>query len=91
MHLYKPMHFAGPFLGHAIGTLVAAFLASKIGASNQKMLALLMGIVFLAGGITMVMQLPAPVWFSALDLIVAYIPMALLGWKLAGSPNQKKV
>jgi|TARA_B110000263_G_scaffold247202_1_gene259625 hypothetical protein len=31
----------------------------------------------------MVKILPAPFWFISLDLIVAYIPMGYLGWKLA--------
>ncbi len=35
----------------------------------------------------MVLQLPSPMWFNALDLIVAYIPMAYLGGKLV---NRKK-
>ncbi len=40
---------------------------------------------FLLGGITNVFLLPAPVWFAALDLIGAYIPMGWLGGKLAKS------
>jgi hypothetical protein len=32
----------------------------------------------------MVVLLPeTPLWFVALDLVVAYIPMGWLGWKLA--------
>ena len=41
------------------------------------------GFAFLAGGVMMVLTLPAtPVWFILLDLIVAYLPMAYLGYKL---------
>jgi hypothetical protein len=45
-------------------------------------IALGIGVLFLIGGTAAVMMLPAPMWFSALDLIVAYIPMAWLGGKI---------
>lgn len=32
MHLFKPKHFIMPFLAHAVGTLVGAFLAAKLAA-----------------------------------------------------------
>jgi len=45
--------------------------------------AMAIGFAFLAGGVMMVLMLPAtPVWFILLDLIVAYLPMAYLGYKL---------
>jgi hypothetical protein len=36
----------------------------------------------LAGGITNVVLLPSPMWFNALDLLGAYIPMGWIGWKI---------
>ena len=27
--------------------------------------------------------IPAPLWFEALDIVVCYIPMAYIGWKLS--------
>ncbi|MCL9805243.1 hypothetical protein NAT51_06910 [Flavobacterium amniphilum] len=84
MHLFKPKHFVGPFLAHAIGVLVGAFMAARFGASKNFILAMIVGGFFLMGGIYMVCILPAPIWFSALDVLVAYIPMAYLGWKLSG-------
>jgi hypothetical protein len=83
MHLYQPKHFISPFLAHALGTLIGAFTAAKIAISNHKLLALLIGGVFLIGGIMMVVQLPSPMWFNILDLVGAYIPMAWLGHKFA--------
>jgi hypothetical protein len=77
------MHFATPFLAHALGTLAGAAVASFIAASYKKIFALIIGAVFLAGGITMVFIIPAPVWFITLDLVVAYLPMGWLGWFLA--------
>lgn len=85
MHLMEPKHFLMPFLAHALGTLVGAFVCTKIARTHQLILALIIGAIFLSGGIMMVMMLPSPLWFTALDLGLAYIPMAWLGWKLAGS------
>ena len=73
-------YFIFPFLAHAIGTLAGAFSSIKI--SKNIINAIIVGIYFLSGGIYMVVILPSPIWFICLDLIIAYIPMALLGWKL---------
>lgn len=83
MHLFEPKHFLMPFLAHALGAFTGAFLAAKIASSHQMKFALLIGILFLAGGITNVILLPSPLWFSILDIAVAYIPMAYLAYKLA--------
>jgi hypothetical protein len=82
-HLFQPKNFIPPFLAHALGTLAGAFATSKIAANNNLKLALVIGAFFLVGGIMMVNALPAPIWFDVLDLVVAYIPMAWLGHKLA--------
>lgn len=79
IHLFGPEHFLFPFLAHALGTLVGAVLAYAIAASRRRVLALLVGAAFLAGGITNVFTLPAPAWFNAVDLVLAYLPMAWLG------------
>ena len=81
MHLMQPKHFIFPFLAHAIGTLVGAFLAAKLSANSPMRLALVVGAFFLAGGLMMVFQLPSPTWFNILDIGAAYFPMAYLGGK----------
>lgn len=83
MHLFAPKHFLFPFLAHALGTLVGAFVAAKIAVTKQGMMALIVGVFFLAGGVANVFMLPSPMWFNILDLAVAYIPMAWLGSRLA--------
>ena len=83
MHLFEPKHFLMPFLAHALGTFAGAFLTAKIAASHHLKFALGIGILFLAGGITNVILLPSPLWFSILDIAGAYIPMAYLAYKLA--------
>lgn len=83
MHLFEPKHFIFPFLAHALGTFVGAYLAALIAANHKIKFALGIGVFFLAGGIASVMMLPSPTWFTVLDLAGAYIPMAFLAGKLA--------
>jgi len=83
IHLFEPKHFIMPFLAHALGTLVGAIVATWIAPSHKKTFALVIGLFFLLGGIVNAFALPSPAWFIGLDLIVAYIPMALLGHKIA--------
>ncbi|PCJ80961.1 MAG: hypothetical protein COA49_06550 [Bacteroidetes bacterium] len=78
-------HFITPFFAHALGTLSGAFVAAVVASTNKKIFALVIGTLFLAGGIAMVFIITAPVWFIVLDLIVAYIPMGWIGWRLASS------
>jgi len=85
MHLFEAKHFIFPFLAHAFGTLVGAFIAAKIAASHKVKFALGIGAFFMLGGITNAFMLPSPVWFIVLDLLGAYIPMGYLGGKLAES------
>lgn len=75
-------HFVFPFLAHALGTLVAALVAALIAGTHKMRIAMGIGGLFLVGGIAASMMIPAPSWFIALDLIVAYLPMAWLGAKL---------
>ena len=51
MHLFGPKHFIFPFLAHAIGTLVGAYLSARIAASHKMKFALGIGIFFLIGGL----------------------------------------
>ncbi len=83
MHLFELKHFIFPFLAHAIGTFTGAFLTAMIAASYQLKLAFVIGFFFLAGGISMIVSLPSPLWFNLLDLVVAYLPMAYFGGRLA--------
>ena len=85
MKLFTPANFIAPFLAHALGTLAGAFTTAKIAASSQMKLALGIGAFFLIGGITMVFLAGGPLWFIALDLLGAYLPMGFLGGILAGT------
>lgn len=83
MHLLETKHFLFPFLAHALGTFVGAYIAARLAASRHLVLALVVGAFFLAGGISAVFMLPSPLWFTLVDLILAYIPMAYIAGKLA--------
>lgn len=76
--LFTPRHFLFPFLAHALGTLTGALAAYLIAASHRAQLAYAVGVLFLCGGIAAVFMIPAPTWFVAADLLLAYLPMAWL-------------
>lgn len=82
IHLLTPLHFLFPFLAHAFGTLVGATVAYVLASTRRGAFAFVIGGLFLAGGIAASFMIPAPAWFIALDLLVAYIPMACLGKRL---------
>jgi hypothetical protein len=77
-HLFEPKHFVFPFLAHALGAFAGALVAFLIAASRRTVFAFVIGVLFLAGGIAASFMIPAPTWFIALDLVVAYLPMAWL-------------
>ncbi|PHR71902.1 MAG: hypothetical protein COA67_05795 [Lutibacter sp.] len=83
MPTLEPKYFIFPFLAHALGTLVGAFVAYKVAATHKMKFALGIGAFFLIGGIMMSQMLPAPTWFTIVDVALAYIPMAWIGGKLA--------
>jgi hypothetical protein len=84
MHLFQPVNFLFPFLAHALGTFAGALLTAWIAATRKMIFALVIGVLFLAGGIVNIFMLPSPLWFTLTDLLLAYIPMAWLSGKLIG-------
>jgi len=87
-HLFEPKHFLTPFLAHALGTLIGAMTAAFIAVGPKRMCAWIVGGFFLLGGVAAAFLIPAPAWFVALDLIIAYVPMAWLGHLLATRSSQ---
>ncbi len=83
LNLFQPIHFLAPFLSHAGGTLVGAIITGLIAVSRKMILSLLIGLFFLMGGIASVFMLPSPLWFTIIDLVLAYLPMAMLGYFIA--------
>ena len=82
MHLFGPQHFVFPLLAHAVGTLAGATVGHVIAATHRDAIAWMIGALFLAGGVTAALTLPAPLWFVAADLVLAYFPMAWLAIRI---------
>ncbi len=82
---FEAKHFLNPFLAHSIGTLTGAIVATIIAASHKMKFALVIGAVFLVGGIMMVTMIGGPIWFILVDLLLAYLPFAYLGGKIGGA------
>lgn len=82
-------HFIFPFLAHALGTLVGAIVASLIASNHKMKFAIGIGVLFLIGGIMVNYMLPGPTWFAVADILLAYIPMAWLGGKIASKISKK--
>ena len=82
MHLFGPKNFIMPFLAHALGTFVGAFLVAWMIPKHKMKFAIGVGAWNLIGGITNVILLPSPLAFTLIDLGLAYLPMAYLGGKL---------
>jgi len=87
MPLFEARHFLFPFLAHALGTFAGALLATWVAGRISKAPALLVGLLFLAGGIASCFMLPAPRWFEVLDVVLAYLPFAWLGHVLVRRPK----
>lgn len=80
--LLEAKHLLSPFIAHALPSLIGGAIAALIAASHKMTFALVVGGLHLIGGIIAAFIIPAPVWFIALDLLVAYVPMAWLGARL---------
>ncbi len=90
MDLFQFKHFIMPFLAHALGTLAGAWIAVLIASSHKLLLAFIIGFLFLLGGISNFFQIPSPLWFIIVDLTLAYLPFAWLGYYL-GSKQGKTI
>ena len=80
---YSAIQLLPPFFAHALGTFVGALVATALHPRRSLGAAVFVGAWFLIGGISMIVMIPeTPAWFAVLDLGVAYLPMAWLGWRL---------
>ncbi len=83
MHLLEAKHYLMPFLAHALGTFVGAMIAALIAVSRLTVFAMAITGFFFLGGLIMIITLPSPLWFTILDLALAYFPMGILGVTVA--------
>ena len=84
IHLFEPRHFIFPFLAHASGSLIGAWIAARFCATRPLACAMSVGALFLIGGAVMAFSLPEAVAFNVIDLVAAYLPMTWLGYSLSG-------
>lgn len=89
MPSFGARHFLFPFLAHALGTFCGVLVACKLAVTRQRPLAYALAILFLTGGIFAAMMIPAPLWFIAADLLLAYLPMAWLALVLTGRDDRR--
>lgn len=71
-----PQHaFILVFLAHLGQSFVGGWVAARVGQSHPMVLAMIVGVLTLVGGVLNFMQLPAPAWMYIeipLYLVVAY-------------------
>ncbi len=89
MPTLEPKYFIFPFLAHALGTLTGACIAYFIAASHKMKFALGIGVLFFFGGIAVNYMLQGPMWFTIVDIVFAYIPMAWIGGKITSSLSKE--
>ena len=77
-------------VAHAGGSFVSGLVCGLIAQRPWYAAAAALGFLWLCGGITMLMMLPAPVWFAVTDLVF-YIPAALAGVRLGGGWSRSSV
>ena len=71
-------------VAHAGGSFVSGLVCGLISKRTWYLAATFLGILWMCGGIAMLMVLPAPAWFAVADVIL-YVPGALMGVKLGGT------
>lgn len=76
--LMEYQHFVFPFLAHAMGTLVGAYAVTRWVSARKQSRAYIIAAIFFIGGLMNIIGMPSPVWFSIVDLSLAYFPMAWL-------------
>ena len=52
-------------LAHQVGTLVGSFLAARLDSRNGRKNALMIGVIFMMGGMMNLQTLPHPIWMWA--------------------------
>ncbi len=71
-------------IAHAGGALVGAWVAAKLAGRTPLIHGLIIGVLFLLGGISMVAMLSPTLWFTIADLSL-YLPAAWLGASMTGT------
>lgn len=89
IHLFETRHFIPPFVAHAFGTFIGAIVATLIDYRRGKLVALITGTVFFAGGVAASFMIPAPAAYIAVDLVAAYFPMAMAAYWIVRNAKER--
>ncbi|MGA9212407.1 hypothetical protein [Kaistella sp.] len=68
-------------ISYAAGAFLSGFASTKVAGNNDKIFALVCGIIFLLQSIYMMYTLPTPIWFWILG--IAVWGLVFVGYKLA--------
>lgn len=74
--------FLNVIAGHVVGCFVGGWLATKLAKSARVLPGLIVGVLMTLCGITNLLAIPHPFWFTASDVLV-YLPFAFVGAKVA--------
>lgn len=93
IHLFEARHFAAPFFAHAAGTLAGAWVGYRVAGGGRAgaRIAYAIAALFFVGGIAASTMIPAPVLFIAIDLVLAYFPMAALAVWAGRSLERRRI
>ena len=72
-------------LAHAGGTFAGCAACVRIARRGPLACAMVIGVMFLLGGMAMLTIIPAPTWLAVTDLVL-YLPAAWLGYRLCRRP-----
>ena len=78
MSSFEAKNFIFPLLAHALGTLTGSAVAARFAGPGLLPAAIIVGVLFLAGGISMDYFVKGPTWYRVTDLGLCYLPMTLL-------------
>ena len=74
--------FVGLLIVYAVAAFVGGYLATRIAQTGKPVEAVLVGALFMIGGLINLTEIRHPTWFVILNLI-SYVPMAYLGYRTA--------
>lgn len=77
--------FVGLVIGYLLGTTAGAFVGVKLAGSLHLLVAIVIGAVFVAGGISNFVMIPHPTWVFATSMVV-FVLSPLIALRLAGRP-----
>lgn len=82
LHLIGPKYYIIPFIADAVGTLLGACFVASFALGPKLKWTISVGVFFMILGITNLVTMRSPMWFTIVNLSLAFLPMAFLGYQL---------